>query len=170
MRKKRFGRPLLRNVRFRHPKSGKTRVHVVNLQNGDFCDAFCEIFSFSGKCVSGTGFFIDVYGVFAKNQKLILQKNNFAKFPEKFTKMANARFIKENKWVLGCRNAHSRTFAILPHFCVTKRPKCVLAYVYAVFGWSAGSKVQKVKFSEKVHFCDILPPEGRQKRLRLSLF
>ena len=93
---------LLRKVRFRHPKSGKTRVHVVNLQNGDFCDDFCEIFSFSEKCVSETGFFIDVYGVFAKNQKVILRKNIFAKIPEKFTKIANARFIKENKWVLGC--------------------------------------------------------------------
>ena len=67
----------------------------------------------------------------------------FAIFSEKFTEMANARFIKENKWVLGCRNAHFRTFATFPHFYVTKRPKCVLAYVYAVFGWSAGSKSAK---------------------------
>ena len=144
-----FDRAFSRKVRFRHPRIGKTRVHVVNLQNGDFCDDFCEIFSFSGKCVSETGFFIDVYGVFAKNQKVILRKNIFAKFPEKFTKMANARFIKENKWVLRCRNAHFRTFATFPHFCVTKRPKCVLAYVYAVLGGRRGQKVQKVHFLRK---------------------
>ena len=97
--------------------------------------------------------FIDVYGVFAKNQKVILRKNIFAKISGKFTKMANARFIKENKWVLRCRNAHFRTFATFPHFCVTKRPKCVLAYVYAVFGWSAGSKSAKsALFAKKCTF------------------
>ena len=61
--KNQFGRPLLRKVRFRHPKSGKTCVHVVNLHNGDFCDDICKIFPFSEKCVCGTCFFIGVGGV-----------------------------------------------------------------------------------------------------------
>ena len=46
VRKKRLAPSLLRKVRFRHLRIGKTRVHVVKLQNGDFCDDFCEIFPF----------------------------------------------------------------------------------------------------------------------------
>ena len=80
-------------------------------------------------------------------EKMILRDSR------KITKMADARFINGNKWVLGCRNAHFRTFATFPHFCVTKRPKCVLAYVYAVFGWSAGSKSAKsALFAKKCTF------------------
>ena len=39
------------------------------------------------------------------------------------------------------------------------------------FGVVGGvKKCKKCTFCEKVHFGVILPPEGRQKRLRLSLF
>ena len=77
VRKYSMGHLLFAFCPFWRPRIGKTRVHVVNLHDGDFCDDFCEIFSFSEKCVSETGFFIDVYGVFAKNQKVISRKIYF---------------------------------------------------------------------------------------------
>ena len=86
VRKIQFGRPLLRNVRFRHPRIGKTRVHVVNLQNGDFCDDFCEIFPFSEKCVSETGFLYTCTAFLLKIKKSFRGNNIFAGIWEKSLK------------------------------------------------------------------------------------
>ena len=64
-----------------------------------------------------------------------------------------------------------------PHFCdfsaLLRHKTPQVRFGLRVRGfWVVGGvkKCKKCTFCEKVHFWDILPPEGRQKRLRLSLF
>ena len=103
-----------------------------------------------------------MYGVFAKNYKVILRTIIFCEIFRKITKMAKARFIKEN---IGF-GVPKRPF---PHFCdfsaLLRHKTPQVRFGLRVRGfWVVGGvkKCKKCTFCEKVHSHDILPPEGRQ--------